>query len=69
MTLLLQILTQIGKSVIMAFLTEAFIKALVIHFLEFLAKKTTNTVDNDLVRVVKEALYPKSEKDSEAERN
>ena len=69
MAFLVQILMQVGKALLMSLLTERFIKELVVHFLEFLAKKTDNEVDDELVRAVKSALQPQksSEEDTKTE--
>lgn len=56
--MILEILKNIGKSLITALLTEAMAKRLIIMLLEFMAKKTTNDVDNQIVEEVKKALYP-----------
>lgn len=66
-TILLQILAQVGKAILMSFLTEKFIKALVLHFLEFLAKKTDNNVDDELVKVVRDAMYPRENTENDTE--
>lgn len=44
------------KAVFSALMTEKFIKELVIYFLEKLTKKTTNSIDDDVVAKVKKAL-------------
>ena len=53
---MLEALKSIGKALLSALLTEAFIKEIVTFLLEKLAQKTTNTVDDELVKKVKEAL-------------
>ena len=55
---MLEILKSIGKSLISAFLTEKFVKELVIYLLEKLAKLSSNDVDDAIVAKVKEALSP-----------
>ena len=52
----MEIVKSIGKSLLSALLTEAFVKEIVVFLLEKLAKKTENTVDDALVSKVKEAL-------------
>lgn len=54
-----EILKSIAKSILSAFLTEAFIKEVIVFLLEKLAKKTDNTVDDELVAKIKEALQKK----------
>jgi hypothetical protein len=56
---MLSVLTQIGKALLAALLTEKFIKDLVVFLLEKLAAKTDNKVDDELVVKVKEALQTK----------
>ena len=50
------ILTKIGKALISALLTESVIKKLIILLLEKLAKKTDNSVDDEILKIVKDAL-------------
>lgn len=57
----MEILKSIGKSLLSALLTEAFVKEIVVFLLEKLAKKTSNTVDDVLVEKVKEALSKKKD--------
>ena len=52
----MMILKSIGKSLLSALLTEAFIKEIIIFLLEKLAKKSDNTVDDKLVAMIKKAL-------------
>lgn len=61
MAAILEILKQIGSSILMALLTESFLKHLVVKALEYLAKKTSNEVDDELVAIVKKALEPSEE--------
>jgi spore cortex formation protein SpoVR/YcgB (stage V sporulation) len=61
MGVIMPILGSIGKSLIAAFLTEKFIKDLIVFLLEKLAKLTSNNVDDELVAKVKEALHPSQE--------
>ena len=58
MTILLEVLKQVGKAVLVSLVTEAFIKDLIVYCLEKLAKKTDNEVDDELVAKVKAALQP-----------
>ena len=53
---MINILTKIGKVLISALLTESVIKKLVILLLEKLAKLTSNNVDDEIVKIVKDAL-------------
>jgi len=48
-----------GKAAMKALLTEKFIKEMVIYLLEWLAKKTDNSIDDEIVAKVKEALTTK----------
>ena len=57
--MLLSTLKEIGKGLISALLTEKFIKEMIIFLLEKLAKLTSNDVDDEIVKKVKEALEPK----------
>lgn len=57
----MEIVKSIGKSLLSALLTEAFVKEIIVFLLEKLAKKTTNTVDDVLVEKVKEALNKKKD--------
>jgi hypothetical protein len=50
------ILANIGKKIVLSLLTEKVMKKLVVLLLENLAKKTDNKVDDEIVKVVKEAL-------------
>jgi len=50
------ILAQIGKALISALLTETIVKKLIILLLDKLAKKTDNDVDDEIVKIVKDAL-------------
>lgn len=59
--MIIEILKNIGKSLITALLTEAMVKKVIVMLLEFISEKTTNNVDDKLVSIVKEALYPKEE--------
>jgi len=54
-----EILKSIGKSLLSALLTEAFIKEVIVFLLEKVASSTDNTVDDELVKRVKEALLKK----------
>lgn len=56
---MLEVLKSIGKSLLSALLTEAFVKEIIVYFLEKLAKSTSNTVDDALVLKVKEAFQKK----------
>lgn len=56
---MLKVLKDIGMALLSALLTEAFVKEIVIFLLEKLAQKTTNSVDDELVAKVKEALLKK----------
>ena len=56
---MMEILKSIGKSLLSAILTEAFIKEVIIFLLEKLSKKTDNQVDDELVKKLKEALNKK----------
>lgn len=60
---MLAILKTIGKSLISALLTEAFIKEIIVFLLEKLAKKTSNTIDDVLVGKLREALHGKKEEE------
>jgi hypothetical protein len=50
------ILLKIGKSILLSLLTEKVMKKLVVLILEKLSEKTTNKVDDEMVKIVKEAL-------------
>lgn len=53
---MLQILKEIGKSLLSALMTEKFLKELIIFLLEKLVKKTDNKLDDELLTKIKEAL-------------
>ena len=53
---MLEVLKQIGKALLSALLTEKFIKEIIIFLLEKLVKRTDNTLDDEIVAKVKEAL-------------
>ena len=54
-----KILKDIAKAVLMALLTEQFVKEVIVFLLEKLAKRTSNSVDDELVAKVKKALLKK----------
>lgn len=62
MAAILEILKQIGKSVLVSIVTESFLKELIITALEKLAQKTDNKVDDVIVEKIKQALYPSEQK-------
>jgi hypothetical protein len=53
------VLKQIGMAILSALMTEAFVKEIIIFLLEKLVKLSDNTVDDELVAKVKEALLKK----------
>lgn len=57
--MVLEALKSIGKALLSALLTEAFIKEIIIFLLEKLVEKTNNTLDNELLEKVKTALQKK----------
>ena len=57
---MVEVLKTIGKSLLSALLTEAFIKEIIVFLLEKLAAKTSNSVDDQLVAKLKEALHNQS---------
>jgi len=63
--MVMTILKEIGKALLGALLTEAFVKSLVIWGLEKLAKRTDNKIDDELVAKIKEALEKDDKKDEE----
>lgn len=60
---MLDMIKSIAKSLLAALMTEAFVKEMVIFLLEKLAKMTDNTIDDQLVAKVKEALEGKQEEE------
>lgn len=56
--LIIQLLAAAGKQVLISLVSERLLKDIIIKALEKLAKRTSNTVDDELVDVVKRALYP-----------
>lgn len=58
---MLEILKSVGKSLLAALLTEAFIKEVIVFLLEKLAERTDNSVDDTLVAKLKEALKKKED--------
>lgn len=55
------ILKEVGKALLMALLTEEFMKEIIIFALEKLAKLSDTDVDDELVAKVKKALEKKKE--------
>ena len=53
---LLNLLKSVGRSLLISLLTETFIKELLVDILEWLAKKTDNEVDDNMVASVKRAI-------------
>ena len=47
----------VGYKLLASMLTEKVLASLMFKILEHLAKKTTNTVDDELVKQVKESYY------------
>ena len=58
-------LKAIGKALVSALLTEAFIKRIIVFLIEMVAKKTDNKIDDEVVKMIKEALYGKQEEKEE----
>lgn len=58
MTIVLSLLRLAFQQLLMSFITERLLKDVIIVALEKMAKRTTNTVDDELCEVVKRALYP-----------
>lgn len=52
----MEILRQILKAVLTAFLTESFLKEIIIYGLEKLAVSTDNKVDDEIIAIVKKSL-------------
>jgi len=52
----------IAMATFKAVMTEKFIKQLVIYFLKYLAKKSTNTVDDKVVAEIEKAFKSQDEK-------
>lgn len=67
MVLILQILKEIGKALLLSLLSRKMVESLIIYFLEWLSKKTDNEVDDNLVKLVKEALRPQVAPKEEAQ--
>ena len=53
---MIEILKSIGKSILSAFLTEKFIKEIIVFFLDKLVSKTDNKLDDEIVAKIKEAI-------------
>lgn len=49
-------LASLAQKILFSFLTEAFVKKLLVISLNALSKRTTNTLDDELVKTVTEAL-------------
>ena len=60
--MIIELVKSIGKSLLSAILTEAFIKEILVYLLEKLAKLSSNTIDDVLVQKVKEALIKQEKK-------
>lgn len=56
---MVEVLKSIGKSLLSAILTEAFIKEIIVYLLEKLSAKTDNKIDDELVAKIKEAINKK----------
>lgn len=56
MQIVISVLKEILKAVLVSLLTEEFIKEIIVHGLEWAAKKTDNNVDDEMVASVKKAL-------------
>jgi len=54
--MVLEILKSVGKALLSALLTEAFLKEIIIFLLEKLVERTDNKLDDELVAKVKKAL-------------
>lgn len=54
--MILEVLKSVGKALLSALLTEAFLKEIIIFLLEKLVERTDNKIDDELVAKVKEAL-------------
>lgn len=65
MVLLLEALKAILKSLMVSLITEKFLKEVIIYSLTKLAEKTDNKVDDDVLKMVKEALHPEEKKEEE----
>lgn len=55
----MEIVKIIVKVLVTSFLTENFIKEMIIFLVEKIAKKTDNTIDDELVEKIKNALIKK----------
>jgi hypothetical protein len=67
MIMVVSILKEIAKALLASLLTEAFIKEVIIYLLEWLASKSDNKVDDDLVAKIKEAMHAKKEEQPKSE--
>lgn len=56
---MMELLKFVLKILISAFMTEKFIKEMIVFSLEKLVTKTDNKVDDELVQKIKDALYSK----------
>jgi hypothetical protein len=65
--MIVEILKKIAVSLVTALLTEEMVKKIIVALLEFISKKTTNEVDDKIVAIVKEALYPAKKEEPKAE--
>lgn len=63
--MILSILKEVGKAILLAILSEAFLKELIVYVLEWLSKKTDNEVDDKIVEMVKKALEKPEDKAEE----
>lgn len=59
----MEILKQILKAIMMALLTESFIKEIVVYGLEKLAESTDNKVDDEIIAMVKRSLEAPKEQE------
>lgn len=56
MAMLITILNAVLRRLVLAIISDFFIKKVILYGLEYLAKKTDNEVDDDLVNMFKEAV-------------
>lgn len=59
--MVLNILRTLGMKLLTALLTESFIKKLIIFLLKKLAERSDNKIDDEVVRMIEEALAEKPE--------
>lgn len=57
MAIVVMVLKEVLKALLLALLSETFIKELLLYFLQWLVKKTDNDIDDEMVEMFRRAVY------------